>query len=106
MSEYCVVCVTFPSRSEAEKVARVLLDTKRVACTNLIDGVDSLFWWAGAIDSAREVLMLAKTTRALFPEVVACVQEQHTYEVPEVIALPILAGSDSYLRWIDESVKG
>jgi periplasmic divalent cation tolerance protein len=106
MTEYCVIMVTFPSRADAEKTARILLDRHLVACTNLIDGVGSLFWWEGKIDSAREVLMIAKTTQTLFSDVASCVQEHHPYEVPEVIALPILAGSQSYLSWIDESVKG
>ena len=63
--------------------------------------VDSLFWWEGKLDSARESLLLVKTKASLFPEVVELVKRTHSYEVPEIIALPIVAGSEDYVKWLD-----
>jgi len=63
--------------------------------------VDSLFWWKGKLDSARESLLLVKTKASLFPEIISLVKEIHSYEVPEIIALPIIAGSEDYLKWLD-----
>jgi periplasmic divalent cation tolerance protein len=106
MSEYVVILVTFPSLADAEKCADVLLSRKLVACTNITQEISSLFWWQGKIDSADEVLMLAKSTQSLFSEITDCIQAHHPYDVPEIIALPIIAGSEAYLKWITESVKG
>jgi len=106
VTDYIVVFVTFPSRSDAEKAANILLTDKLVACANITQDISSYFWWEGKIDSAKEVLMTCKSTRDLFPDISKCIQEYHPYEVPEIIALPIVAGSESYLKWITESVKG
>jgi periplasmic divalent cation tolerance protein len=76
-----------------------------IACANIISTVRSLFWWQGKIDSADEVLLILKTQAAHMDEIIKKVKTLHSYEVPEVIALPIVAGSQDYLKWLDESVK-
>ena len=101
-----VIFATFPSREEAEKASSVLLDEKLIACANIIGDVSSFFWWNAKIDSAHEVMMIAKTNESLFAEVEQTLKKNHSYEVPEIIGLPICVGSQSYLDWIDESVKG
>ena len=96
-----IVLITTGSEEEAHKIAESLVKGKKAACVNIVPGVDSLFRWEGKIDSARESLLLVKTTASLFPEIVELVKRTHSYEVPEIIALPIIAGSEDYLKWLD-----
>lgn len=96
-----VVLITAGSDEEAHEIAGLLVSEKKAACVNIVPAVDSLFCWAGEVDSARESLLVAKTRAALFPEIVDLVKRAHSYEVPEVIALPIIAGSEEYLKWLD-----
>ena len=103
--KYCVVVVTCPSKKDALKIKDLLLKSRLVACVNIIKGVDSFFWWQGKIDSASEVMLLAKTTCAKFKKIIACVTEVHLYDVPEIIAIPIIDGNKPYLDWIDNSLK-
>ena len=100
-----MVVITCPSQKEAGKVKDLLLHNHLVACVNIIKEVDSFFWWQGKIDSASEVMLLAKTTRAKFKKIIACVTEVHPYDTPEIIAIPIIDGNKPYLDWIDDSLK-
>ena len=102
---YIVIFVTVSSKEEAQKIIQALLQEKLVACGTIIDGVGSHFWWQGTIDQAKETLLILKTRKALFPKVVKKVKSLHSYEVPEIIALPIVAGNKQYLEWIDESTR-
>lgn len=102
---HIVVFVTASSKEEAQKISLGLLDDKLVACVNIIDGISSLFWWQGKIDNAKEVLLVIKTRRALLNRLMDKVKSLHSYEVPEIIALPIVAGNKKYLDWIDESTR-
>jgi len=86
-------------------IAQTLLDEKLVACVNIIDNVQSLFWWQGNIDHENELLLMMKTKASLFESVEVRVKELHSYEVPEIIAIPIAKGSQDYLDWIQTSVK-
>lgn len=103
---YISVFVTCPSASEARAIARSLINKRLVACANILSGVDSIFRWNGKIDRSAEALMICKTEAGNFKAVEKEVKRVHSYEVPEVIAMPIAAGSDSYLGWISASVKG
>jgi periplasmic divalent cation tolerance protein len=96
-----IILITAGSEEEAHKIAESLVKGKKAACVNIVPRVDSLFWWEGKIDSARESLLLVKTKASLFPEIVELVKRTHSYEVPEIIALPIIAGSEDYLKWLD-----
>ena len=96
-----VVLITTSSEEEARKIAELLVNGKKAACVNIVPGVDSVFWWEDKLDSARESLLLVKTRASLFPEIVELVKRMHSYEVPEIIALPIIAGSEDYLKWLD-----
>ncbi len=104
-AQHIVVFVTAKNKAEAQKIARGLLDAKLIACANILDGVQSMFWWQGKIDRAAETLLVLKTKRSLFKKVVAKVKALHSYETPEVIALPVIEGSSDYLKWIDASVQ-
>ena len=96
--------VTAKDVQEAQKIANGLLEAKLVACANLVPQIQSLFWWQGKIDQANEVLLVLKTQAKQVELVIKKVKSLHSYDVPEVIALPIVAGNADYLKWIDESV--
>jgi periplasmic divalent cation tolerance protein len=100
-----VVLITTSSEEEARKIAKLLVNQRKAACVNIISRVDSLFWWKDKLDSARESLLLVKTKASLFPEIISLVKEIHSYEVPEIIALPIIAGSEDYLKWLDTACR-
>ncbi len=100
-----VVLVTAKDHKQAKNIAKQLLTLKLVACVNVLKGVESFFWWDNKIDSAKEVLLVIKSQRSKLPDLIKTVQSVHSYQVPEIIALPIIAGSLDYLRWIDESVR-
>ena len=101
---HIVVLVTAKDKKEAAKIAKGLLESQLIACANIIDGVQSLFWWQGKIDSSKEVLLVLKTKKILFKRVCAQVKSLHSYQTPEIIALPIVDGSEDYLNWIGSSV--
>lgn len=103
--DYLVVFITTATAVEAHRIAHILLGTRKAACVNIIPQVHSRFWWQGKIDSADEALLIVKTRASLLDEVIRLVKENHSYEVPEVIALPIVAGNEDYLKWIDEEVR-
>jgi periplasmic divalent cation tolerance protein len=100
-----MVLVTVSGRAEADSIASILLEGRKAACVNIIPGVSSRFWWKGKIDSAEEVLLLIKTRSSAVPEIIELVKKNHSYNVPEIIALPIIDGSDDYLSWIDAEVR-
>lgn len=102
---YIVVLVTASSKKEAAKIAKKLIENKLAACVNIIGKVNSLFWWKGAIDTSPEALLVIKSKRSKFSAIVQAVKSAHSYEVPEIIALPIVLGEKNYLRWIDESLS-
>lgn len=102
-TEEIVVFITAPSEDLAVTIARALVETRLAACANLIKGVRSIYKWQDKIEDDAEVLMIIKTRRELFDPLRAKVKELHSYEVPEIIALPIIAGSDDYLKWLRDS---
>jgi len=100
-----VVILVTSSEEEAPKIANALLTRRKVACVNIVPRVSSFFWWQDNIDSDQESLLIIKTRASLLDEVVALVKEVHSYDVPEVIALPIIGGNDDYLVWLGKGVK-
>ena len=102
---YLVVFITTSSYEEARKIADALVDLKKAACVSIVPKVNSLFRWKGKIEEAEESLMVVKTRAELFPDVVSTVKGIHSYEVPEIIALPIVEGNPDYLKWIDEETE-
>jgi len=104
-SPYIALFITAASVEEARRISSVLLEQRKVACVNIVPRVSSVFWWQGKLDSAQESLLIIKTKASLLNEVVRLVKEVHSYDVPEVIALPIVGGNQDYLEWIDKEVK-
>lgn len=102
---YVVILVTAKDKKEAQKISVGLIKAKLAACVNIVDKVDSIFFWAGKIDQAKESLLVVKSKKEKLSQVIKLVKSLHSYEVPEIIALPIIAGDKSYLRWIDAALR-
>lgn len=102
---YIIVLVTTSSRVEAEKITHSLLEKKLIACANIINPVSSFFSWKGKTDQCEECLVVMKSRVDLFDELSKCVKSLHSYEVPEILALPIVAGSGGYLDWLASVLK-
>lgn len=105
MAEYVVVLVTVGSRKEGEAMARALVEEKLAACVNILGPVTSIFSWKEKLCKEREALLVIKTRRALFKTLATLIKAMHSYEVPEIIALPIEEGWPQYLRWIAEETN-
>ena len=105
MSDVWIVLTTFGDRESAEKVARELVEKKLVACVNLVPGVTSIYLWEGKICEEGEVLAVMKTTKEGYPELEKVLGEMHPYEVPEVLAIPSVAGSEGYLGFVRSAVR-
>ena len=103
-NDHVVIMVTASSEDEAKLIGERLLKEKLAACANFIAGMHSLFVWKEKICNEEEILILIKSRRDLLPEIINLVRELHSYEVPEVIALPIVGGSEDYLEWLDEAL--
>lgn len=98
--EAILILVTVPSREEADKIARRVVEDRLAACVNIVPQVRSLFTWEGKLSQEDEVLLVMKSRRSRFPELADTVKELHSYSVPEIIAVPILEGTADYLHWI------
>jgi periplasmic divalent cation tolerance protein len=105
MTGEIVILCTCSSPEEAEKLARLLVEERLAACVNAIPRVRSTYRWQGAVETAEEVLLAIKTAGRLFPEVEEKLRAAHSYEVPEVLALPVVDGSAPYLEWLRGSLK-
>ncbi len=100
---YYVVLITTPI-DKAKDIAEHLISEKLGACINIVNEVNSIYWWKGNVEKDREALLIIKTAKEKFPHLITSVKSIHPYTVPEIIALPIESGNDDYLRWIDESL--
>jgi len=100
-----VILITTGSEEEAHRIAAQLLNQRKAACVNIVPRVDSLFWWQGKLDSAQETLLVIKTKASKLKEITELVKKVHSYEVPEVIALPIVGGNEDYLKWLDTTLE-
>jgi periplasmic divalent cation tolerance protein len=105
MSEFIVVLVTAGSADEGDRLARELVEERLAACVNRVKAVQSIYRWQGKIECSEEELLIVKTRRDLFERLKEKIQQLHSYAVPEIVALPILAGSESYLRWLEEELS-
>jgi periplasmic divalent cation tolerance protein len=98
MEKAVVVLCTFPDLDQARQIGAALVERQVAACVNLIPGVESIYRWQGKVERAGEVLALIKTTR--YPDLEAALKELHSYEVPEILAIPVVAGLPAYLAWL------
>lgn len=105
-SEAVVVLMTAADEPEAGRIAEMLVARRLAACVQILPGMQSIYVWQGEVQREREVLLLAKTTRASFEELEREVRAVHSYETPEIIALPVAAASGPYLKWLVGSFEG
>ncbi len=106
-TEHVVVLITAPSHEEGEAIATMLVESKLAACVNILPEVHSIYSWRGDIHTDQEVILLAKSRAELFDDkLLPAVLELHSYEVPEVIAVPIIQGLKSYLAWVTDETDG
>jgi len=102
---YLIVLVSCPAIAEARSVGRALVEERLAACVHVIPGVTAIYRWKGSIEEDPQTVLVVKTTRAAWPRLADRVQELHTDEVPEILALPVEEGLPTYLRWIDTVVE-
>jgi len=100
-----IIFITASSFAEAQKISEGLLKEKLIACANITREVKSFFWWEGKLDNAEEVLLILKSRRKLLPKIIKTVKSLHSYQVPEIIALPIIGGNKDYLQWVGDSIR-
>ena len=105
MQEFVQIATTTSRRDVACRIARTLVDHRLAACVQIVGPIESTYRWQGRVETAREWLCLIKTTRTRFREVVARIEALHPYDTPEIVALPIAAGSRRYLEWLSASVR-
>ncbi|MFQ5520492.1 MAG: divalent-cation tolerance protein CutA [Candidatus Methylomirabilia bacterium] len=97
--------MTVPSVGDGQRIARTVVAEHLAACVNLVPGLRSLFFWEGQLQEEPEALLVIKTNRERYEALQRRVFELHPYSVPEILALPVEAGSPSYLAWVDEAVR-
>jgi len=106
MARFQIVLVTCGSKAEATKIARALVERRLAACVNIVAApIESIYRWKGRTESGKEFLLVIKSTQSRFAALRREIETLHSYEVPEIIALPISAGSPRYLKWLAESVS-
>ena len=105
-NDQIVVLMTASNGDEATLIADTLVERKLAACVQILPPMTSIYIWKGEVQRESEILLLAKSTRVKFDELERAVREIHSYETPEIIALPIVAGSQSYLRWLSDCLEG
>ncbi|UCE05023.1 MAG: divalent-cation tolerance protein CutA [bacterium] len=98
--DFIVILVTAANRAEAEQIGQSLVEKKLAACCNIVDSIFSIFHWEGKVCQENEVLLMIKSVKNRFDTIVAEVKKLHSYTTPEIIALPIVLGSEDYLNWI------
>jgi len=106
MNEYIQVATTVATEEEAGAIAKLLVEQRLAACVQVLGPMTSHYRWQGKMETAREYLCLAKSRAALYPAIEAAIKTAHSYEVPEIIAMPIIGGSKGYLAWLAEEVRG
>ncbi|MBC7924716.1 MAG: divalent-cation tolerance protein CutA [Bryobacteraceae bacterium] len=105
MDEPVVALSTTGSEEEALRIAYSLTENRLAACVNLVPGVRSVYRWKGKVEEAQEYLLIIKTRKGLMPEVEAAVRSLHSYEVPELITVPVTGGYDAYLNWLEQETR-
>ncbi|MDI6745261.1 MAG: divalent-cation tolerance protein CutA [Thermodesulfovibrionales bacterium] len=103
--ESIVVFITASNENEAANIARALVEGRLAACVNIVGNLRSIYSWQGKVEDESEVLMIVKTRKKLFHSLSQKVREMHSYSVPEIIALPIVEGSEDYLKWLKEATE-
>ena len=102
-TEALIVMTTVADQQAADRLATALVERSLAACVSQLPGVQSVYRWQGSVEREEEVLLLIKTTRDAYPELAQALQELHEYELPELLAVPVVRGSPGYLEWLEEA---
>ncbi len=105
MTDKVILLTTCEDGAQAESMARSLVEKNLAACVNIVPGIRSVYRWKGEVEAAGEVLLIVKTGRALVQQVRAAIEQLHSYELPESVALPIVDGGAAYLEWLDQGLR-
>jgi len=100
VGQVLVILVTAVNQKEARRIGKGMVDAKLAACANIIPGIQSIYRWKGKVVKAQEVLIILKSTRPRYRALEKAIKAMHTYETPEIIALPVKEGLDRYIRWV------
>ena len=103
--DYLQVFTTTDRPGDAENISKVLVTRRLAACAQVLGPITSTYWWEGKMETSQEFLVLIKTRKDLYPKVEKAILDNHPYDVPEIVAIPITEGSEKYLKWIDEEVE-
>jgi periplasmic divalent cation tolerance protein len=103
--EAIVVLVTCANAKEAKYIAKGLTKNRLAACINILGKTESIFRWQAKVETAEEVFLVIKSKKSILPKLIKFVKSKHSYKVPEIIAIPIIAGEKNYLRWLNESLR-
>jgi periplasmic divalent cation tolerance protein len=106
MTNKIVVLSTCANEADAARVGRALVEARLAACVSVLPGLRSCYRWQGAVETADEALLLIKTSRELFADLKAELEKIHPYELPEVLALPVVEGAENYLNWMSVNLRG
>ena len=106
MSEFVQVQTTTASEEDARRIAKALVEERLAACVQIVGPITSTYWWQGRIDSSQEWLCCIKTSQALYKRIESTVRTLHPYDEPEILATPVVAGSDGYLKWLATELQG
>ena len=105
MEEYIQVFTTTEKKDDAEKIAKALVEKRLAGCIQIVGPIASTYWWKGNVETAGEWLCLIKSKKSLYKKLEKAIEEIHPYETPEIIAMPIVAGSKGYLEWLNNELK-
>lgn len=105
MDEVIMVLTTLPQESDAQAMARLLVEGKLVACASILPAVQSVYRWQGQLETATESVLMMKTTAQRYPEVEAAILAAHPYALPEIMALPVVEGLPAYLSWVRQETR-
>jgi periplasmic divalent cation tolerance protein len=101
---YAIIFITASSEDEVQKLSDILLKGHHAACITDVKGVESTYWWQGKLESAQEHLLIVKTRTSQIDDVTRLARENHSYEIPEVMAIPVIGGNSDYLDWVGREV--
>ena len=104
MSDKLVVLVTCSGATEARRIARAVVEARLAACVNIVPGARSIYRWQGVIESAAEWLLIIKSSRQIFARLCAALEGAHSYQIPEVLAMPVVEGAPNYLNWLEDQL--
>ena len=106
MTEYIQVVTAIDSEEAAQRIATSVVEARLAACVQVVGPIKSTYWWEGRVEIAKEWLCICKSRQTLYAELEAAIREAHSYEVPEILALPVVAGNTDYLAWLRSELDG